>query len=422
MARDFFNNYYDYVGDTESPLIFHRWSILSGVAASLGRRCHIPLGYYKIYPAMYTMLVGASGTRKSSATSLAAKVLKDAGYMHISADKTSKEKFLLDLMDKNHVIDSIASLEDMLVMDTAMHDAEAFVLSDDLQDFLGSNNIDFISLLGRLWETKDTYEHRIKTGTSIRIEHPVVNILSSTTPTGLSLTFPPEILGQGFMSKLMLIYGDVTGKRISFPKAGDEESLNKIVHVLRQLLNRGRISLDISVTARDLLDTIYQANVRVEDPRFVSYETRRHDHLLKLVMITALLRQYNVEYPTVLVDDVLIANTMLTCAEHQMPLALGEFGKGKFSDVGNSLMEALHRTHKPMNLLDLWKVVAQDLGSQNDLVAILRGLQSLDKIQTVTVEGQAKFLPVVKSAKRLDAKLLTDDFLTEEENTIGGIL
>jgi len=81
MARDFFNNYYDYVGDTESPLIFHRWSILSGVAASLGRRCHIPLGYYKIYPAMYTMLVGASGTRKSSATSLAAKVLKD-GYSY----------------------------------------------------------------------------------------------------------------------------------------------------------------------------------------------------------------------------------------------------------------------------------------------------------------------------------------------------
>jgi len=367
------------------------------------------------------MLVGVSGTRKSSAISRASKVLLASGYAHLAADKTSKDKFLLDLMDKNHIVDNLAGLEDMLIMDTVAHDAEAFILSEDFLDFLGANNLDFISLLGRLWEVKDSYEYRIKMGISAKIEHPVVNILSVTTPTGLGMTFPPEILGQGFMSKLMLIYGEPTGKRISFPKAVDPSVLSKVTKPIKAILARGKIDLDISALARDTLDTIYQANIKLPDPRFVAYESRRHDHLLKVVMVIALLRQAEVTHPIVSVDDVLIANTILSCAEHQMPLALGEFGKGKFSDIGNALMEALHRTKKPLSLLDLWKVVAQDLGSQNELIAILRGLQVLDKIQAVSIEGQDKFLPVVKHTKRVDSSLIATDFLTPEENVIGGL-
>jgi len=421
MARDFFANYFEYIGETESPMIFHRWSILSTIAAALGRRCHIPLGHYTIYPSMYTMLVGASGTRKSSAMSLATKALTTAGYMHIAADKTTKDKFLLDLMDKNHIIEGLASLDDLMVMDTATHDAETFIVSEDLQDFLGTNNLDFVSLLGRLWEVKDSYEYRLKAGTSTKIEHPVVNLLSVTTPTGVGMTFPPEILGQGFMSKIMLIYGETTGKRISFPEPPNLAALDKVVHTLSILLARHSIPLDISLPAREVLDAIYQLNIHLPDPRFVAYETRRHDHLLKLVILVTLLRDPKAIHPTVSASDVRAANTMLICAEHQMPQALGEFGKGKFSEVGNALMEALHRTKKPLTLLDLWKIVAQDLSSQNELVAILRGLQALDKVQTVSIDGQSKFLPVIKKAREVDDSLILRDFLTEEENMLGGL-
>ena len=43
------------------------------------------------------MLVGASGTRKSTAIKLFKKLIQQAGYDTIAADKTTKEKFILDL-------------------------------------------------------------------------------------------------------------------------------------------------------------------------------------------------------------------------------------------------------------------------------------------------------------------------------------
>jgi len=417
MAQDFFDTYYAYVGQTEAPMVFHRWSILSCVSACLSRKCYVPLGHFKIYPSMYTMLVGTSGTRKGVSISLARNLLKRAGYQYFAADKTSKEKFILDLMECNHGIHGVSDLMDVNIEDTNTRTAETFIVSDEFQDFLGLNNLDFITLLGRLWKVRDEYEHRIKTGKSAVVKKPLVSILGGSTPTGFSLAFPPEIIGQGFLSKLLLIYGDVTDKRISWPAPIDDTLGLKLVATLKNLIDLPEFVYGITVTARDLLSTIYQAHVRVNDPRFSSYENKRHEHLLKLCAIICSLNKGR----TVTTDHVLAANTILYYAERRMPLALGEFGKGKFSEAGNAVMEALNRSRVPLALMDLWKIVAQDLNSQNDLVGVLRGLQTLDKIQTVENEGVIKFLPKRTTVEYFDNKLLLKGFLTKEEEITGGI-
>ena len=43
------------------------------------------------------MLIGHPGARKSAAIKAARKIISGAGYSTYSAEKTSKEKFLLDL-------------------------------------------------------------------------------------------------------------------------------------------------------------------------------------------------------------------------------------------------------------------------------------------------------------------------------------
>jgi len=417
MARNFFDDYFQYVGETEAPMAFHRWSLLSVVGAALARKCYIPLGHFKIYPSMYTMLVGSSGTRKSVSINMAKGLLKRAGYEDFAADKTSKDKFVSDLMEKNHGIKSLDALLDTTLESTCKMIAKSYIVSDEFQDFIGINNIEFITLLGRLWEVKDDYEHRIKSGKSASVYKPTVNILGGTTPTSFSLAFPPEIIGQGFLSRLMLIYGDSTGRRISWPAPTDSSVGLKLTARLKTILNLPDFQFTITTQARDLLSTIYQAHVTVNDPRFSSYETRRHDHLLKLCSIITILGE---EEATITKENVLAANTILYYAERKMPLALGEFGKGRFSDISNAVMEALYKSHVPMELLDLWKVVAQDLNGQNDLVCILRGLQTLDKIQTVEVEGRIKFLPKRKVIDYFDDSLLLKGFLTDEEEVLGG--
>lgn len=411
MPQKFFDTYFSYIGDTEAPMTFHRWAILSCAGAAIARRAYIPLGHFKIYPTLYVMLVGSSGTRKSVSINLAKDLLKRANYYDFAADKTTKEKFIADLMEKNYSVKGLVELNDVKVDNTDHRAAEMFIVSDEFQDFLGINNLDFITLLGRLWEGRDGYEHRIKNGKSSTIYLPTVGILGGNTPTGFSLTFPPEIVGQGFLSRLLLIYGDITEKRISWPRPTDRGMGLVVSNKLKSLINLPATTFDVTISARELLADIYQAHVRVDDPRFASYETRRHDHLLKVTAIMCALG----DRTTVEKNDVLAANTVLYYAERKMPLALGEFGKGKFSDVGSSIMEALIKSRTPLSLNDLWRIVAQDLNSQNDLVGVLRGLQTLDKVQTVEVDNAIKFLPKRQVIDYADNKYVLEGFLTPEE-------
>jgi ABC-type phosphonate transport system ATPase subunit len=89
---NFIESYLDFYADTEVPTIFNRWSAITGISALLGRQCWVEHGHNVIYPNMYVMLVGESGTRKSTAVGFSRKLLTDVGYKKFAAKKTSKEK------------------------------------------------------------------------------------------------------------------------------------------------------------------------------------------------------------------------------------------------------------------------------------------------------------------------------------------
>ena len=108
-------------------------------------------------------------------------------------------------------------------------------------------------------------------------------------------------------------------------------------------------------------------------------------------------------------QDILLANSLLTYTEAAMPKALGEFGKSKHADAANKIMSVLYDTKKPLKLPDLWKVVANDLEKVADLSNLLVNLQNADKIQIIRGEG---FLP---KQRPLDRKLLYVDYNLLEE-------
>jgi hypothetical protein len=97
MSTGFLSSYLDYTSDSEVPVSFNRWAAIAGVGAILERNLYIPFGHSHIFPNQYAMLIGNAGTRKSTAIKLMKSMLMKAGYTTISAEKTSKEKFLLDL-------------------------------------------------------------------------------------------------------------------------------------------------------------------------------------------------------------------------------------------------------------------------------------------------------------------------------------
>lgn len=411
--RTFFDAYLSYTEETENPKLFHRWCSIVGIGAFLGRQFFFEHGHFTVYPNMYTMLMGAPGTRKSTAIKIMKKLMVDAGYDTIAADRTTKEKFMLDLAGDHNDGDGISQDHDILSENLFGKESvpttprECFICADEFNDFLGTGNIEFLSLLGTLWDYSGTYSNRIKNGRSVDIVDPTISILSGNTPTGFALAFPTEIIGQGFFSRMLLVYGEATGKRITFPTPPSTEDTRCLVQWLTEIKQKVVGKAALSGDAEKLLDRIYKTWAGIDDVRFGNYSNRRFQHLLKLCLICAAARISK----EISIDDVIHANTVLTHTEHLMPKALGEFGKAKHSDAAHKIVQVLETALRPMSPKDIWKHVHSDLDKMDQMADILRGLIAADKIMHIN----GGYLPKKKIVEEVDDGTVDYNWLTDEE-------
>ena len=417
---DFFNHYISYMADSagEVPAFFNRWSLISGIGALLGRKYYLSHGNFQINPNIYCMLIGSPGTRKSSAIKLLKKFILAAGYDKIAASKTTKEKFLMDLAgigEDDSSTDTQSILDQNLWGDEPeiKEDAELFVMADEFNNFFGNGNIEFLSLLGELWDCDGIYESRTKNFKAVKVQNPTISILGGNTPTNLATGFPPEVFGQGFFSRILLIYGEPNGRKIAFPTVPSAAAASEIIEYLRRIKAlHGGVSL--SERAQKLLERIYTEYTGFPDVRFESYSNRRFNHLIKVCLITAASRLSN----KIERADVIYANTVLVHAEHLMPKALGEFGKSRNSDISHRVITLLESADGLMTFKDIWKHVSSDLEKMQDLATMLQNLVSADKIQNVKVGATAGFL--VKRLLKLEhnTEFVNFDLLTPEERKL----
>lgn len=393
MDENFIDLYLAYASDNEVPTFFHRWAALAGVGAYLGRDFYFKLGAFDINPNMYCMLIGSPGTRKSTAIKLFKNILTKTGYSTIAAEKTSKEKFLMDLSGQefpewsaNGIQSPAAKTPDMETLldmkawgeqDDSKANAEMFIAADEFNNFIGNGNLEFISLLGELWDYNGAYKVRVKNSKSFDIQNPTVSILGGNTPTGFNAAFPPEALGQGFFSRLILIYGEPSGKKIPFPTVPPENATQFLVSKLKEIKSKVSGEATLTPGAKSLLEKIYNSYRGIDDVRFESYTNRRFTHLLKLCLVGAAVRYSN----EISEDDVSFANTVLTYTEHLMPLALGEFGRSRHSEVAHKVMQFLDGFYgEPKTIQDIFAQVHNDVENMRTMIDIMNGLLAAKKV------------------------------------------
>lgn len=418
MRDDFITRYLDYRQQTEPPVFFHRWAILSAVGAFLGRNVRFQLGEFDINPNMYVMLIGVPGTRKSTAIKLAKKLLVKTGYDYFSADKSSKEKFILDMAGDLGTDDEARDLIDLNLFggENAGVDrvSEMYVACDEFNNFIGNGNIEFISLLGELWDCPEAYEYRIKNGKSIRIDNPTVSILGGNTATGFSLAFPAQAIGQGFFSRLLLVYSEPSGKKITFPERVDDAYTADMVSQLAEIK---RVStsgvLCVSPSAKSLLDKIYKADTRIDDIRFEHYANRRFTHLIKLCIVHSLSR-FSLEISE---EDVVLSNTVLSHTEKLMPKALGEFGEAKNARATHKLVSLLESSFKPLTMQEMWAALSTDMEKPQDLSTAISSLIYADKV----IKVETGFLIKRKVMEAEVSDMIDYRFLSAEEAGPAGV-
>lgn len=414
MAFKFYEDYFDYVGDTESPIIYHRWAAISMVAGLLGRNISFPFGHGAIYPNMYTLLVGTPGARKGTALKPASNALKFVDFNKLAPQRVSPERFLIELQHINGVETlELEELGEIQLEQLNNHKpSEIYVISEEFSDFIKQGNIDFINLLTNLWDNLDEYKHPKIHGKSVLIHQPTVNIIGATTQQSIALSLPLEAIGQGFLSRFILVYGEPTGKKITFPRPPSEASKQRIAARLDDIKNNISGRLTIAADAEDVLNKVYHTYVGIDDYRFQHYHTRRFTHLLKLCTVFAAMDMVT----EVQAVHVLQANTLLYATEQRMPKALGQFGKAKHADVANNIIELLKIAPTPQTPREVWRHVNHDLDKYEILIEIIKNLEAAEKIAHMTIGGKKGFVAISKqSVEWDDGLLIQSEFLTAEE-------
>lgn len=416
---DLISTHLQFTEDTEPPTEYHRWAFLSCAGAALGRNVWVPFGHGKIYPNMYTMLVGVPGTRKSTAIKIAQNLLREAQYGTFAYSKTSKQKFLLDLQEGFCVQqpDGTTDFSKLLDIPIRPDQREVFVCCDEFADFIGIGNIEFISLLTTLWDNQPSYEERLKNSSSVNIRNPTCNLLGGMTPTSFAQCMPKEVVGQGFMSRLILVYGQPPKRRITWPSPPDENIAQLLSASFVELTKMGG-EVAITKAARQLVDSIYQQWDNLPDVRLQYYGARRLTHLLKLCIICACLRKSQV-----ITDEVVEqANSILSYTEQGMHHALGEFGDARNSAATQKVMEVLSSAPGPVTTDYLWKSVSQDLDKMNQLMEILTSLKRADKIILADGSGTQEGMALITINRALKTRNTTgvnyEKWIWEYEKTL----
>ncbi len=407
--------YLRYVEETESPRIFHIWSILSAVSACLGRRCYFDYGVDYIYPNIYVLLVGPPGGKKSTALKLAAKLVAEYTDVRFAPDDTAGQRQGLIVALENKQDDEEEKFKEELGLAEATSldtlSAEAlekmsygsipdprdkhvlYVAAPEFGSFMGERSSAMLLFLNKMYDG-DPYHYKIK-NTQNRLGNAQLTIIGATTADDIADMFPPAAIGKGFMSRLILVHGDLTYKDIARPKFGPADMKEQIGETLRKIHKEMEGPIGETEEAANFFNSIYKAPIDINDARFIYYKERRHVHLIKTATLFAAARCSNV----IELHDMQEAHALLSVTEKKMPEALGQFGLSPLGAAKQKMIEFLRAADGPVSVNALWAVMHKEM-KYSDFTPSLNDLLNAGDIEQL----HSKHGPMVVAVDRRKSK------------------
>lgn len=221
---------------TESPTLFVEWTALSLISTVVKREVTIKWFYNPLYTHLYVILAGTAGiVKKSSVISFGASVL-DGVANEIKSDVIRAKKTINIMRDKGTpeaLIDAL-NAKKIKVIDTSGETVrspegkalfvpatnEILILLSEMSVMVNkqSYNESLIQILMRLYDPEGQFESSTKTGGKIKLSKLHTNLLAATTAEGFKDSIPNAALGDGFISRCVIVYQEKTTRRFFPPR------------------------------------------------------------------------------------------------------------------------------------------------------------------------------------------------------------
>lgn len=314
--------YYNYVKDTEPPINYHGWTMISCLSSLLGRKCYLPQGHLTIYPNLYVVLVGSPGMKKSSAMSVGKTLLRSIEDFPLAPSSMTREA-LLESLEKNECTYNSNNIN------LSYHQLTAFVT--EFQEFIGQKhrNAGMLDILTAIWD-EPTYEYLTRNHKPIVIDKPYVNMLACCTDSWLSEKLDSSIITDGLARRIIFVYESKRNKLVAFPKLTMEQ-LEAFDFMQQEALRIRAVTGEFSFTedAYSWWEDFYVKTQVLAESKPIAlqhYFTTKHVLMLKVAMCLSIVLRKDKRIDKALLE---LVDKIFVDVEFDLPMLFKSMGRNE---------------------------------------------------------------------------------------------
>lgn len=270
--ENWLEGYLVYTAESESPTDFHLWVGASVIAGALEREVFFDMGYFQLYPNIYSVLVSPPGRcKKSTAMRIGRKFLSQVQGIKFTTDSTSREKMIQDLSQAHKDGQSAMT-----------------AYSSEFATLLTTSGMDMVVFLTDIYDSPNEWAHTTKSGGTNKIKAPCLNLIGGTTPDWMARAMPLDTVGIGLTSRIVFCYQDTPREKDPFPELSPAQVelaglLTEDLIQISQIAGQYILEPDAKEYYRAWYKERGERNLG--DPRLSGYFERKPMHLLKLAMV-----------------------------------------------------------------------------------------------------------------------------------------
>lgn len=276
---------------SEAPHQFHFWTAVSCIAGALRRKVWMDMGYFEWTPNFYLVFVAPPGiVSKSTTANIGMNLLRQVPGVRFGPDTVTWQSLVQSLAEST---EGFAYPDE----DTITPMSAVTIVSSEFGNFLNPQDREMVDILVSLWDgQRGVFRKSTKTQGDDSIENPWINIIACTTPDWIAGNFPTYMIGGGFTSRTIFVYGENKRQLVAYPK--DHIPLNfadqqaRLVEDLTYIAENMVGEYILSNEARIWGETWYENHylhkpAHLDDEKFGGYVARKQTHIHKLAMVLA---------------------------------------------------------------------------------------------------------------------------------------
>lgn len=356
---------------------FIQWTALWTIAAALRRRVYIPkeagLGSWTCYPYLYIMFVAPPGYRKTTTVSYAIELL----------EKVPNFPLPPTLITLTGLVDDIKNAPESSI----------YLTMEEFGDLIIKGGKEMYEFLTSMYDGKKALRQKTMLRGLESAEKPTINLLAGTTPEWISDNIPRSLLGGGFASRVIWVYGDKLRRRRLYYTPEELQCL-KLQPFLQTDLNHiatlnGEVKLPED--SKLFMENWYQElEQRYRGFKYPGYLNRKHvlAHKIAIICKAAYSDELSLD-----IEDFQNAIYILESVESKLGLVFQGVGKNEYSLEMRDIVQFI--TDKGRVQDTTLREHFQNAASPAKLEELLQGVLLIGKVKVETQED-----PVSKLMKR----------------------